>query len=136
MALTKNLTVANTVVTVNGRRLTDWGESETPITEEAINPKRIMRSGQGGNAVMLERVNPGRRVTLRLNPGSADAAFLHGLYVSGAIITYTRTQVGGLENSVGTEGFIETEDPVGRAGTSVTDDSFTMIFNIWESLKG
>lgn len=136
MGISTSLTTANTVVTVNGRQITDWGLSETPINEEPIDQKRTVRRGQGGNAVMLERINPGRRVTLQINPASADAAYLHGLYESGAIITYTRTQVGSLENSIGTEGVIVTESPVGRGGSSVTDDTFVMEFNAWQSIKG
>lgn len=136
MALVQSLAVSNTVVTVNGRRITNFGQAETPINEEAVNPKRMIMPGQGGGAVLLERVNPGRRVSLSVLPGSADAAFLHGLYTSGAIITYTRTQIGSLETSIGTEGVIITEESEGRGGTSVTDDVFTMQFNIWESMKG
>lgn len=137
MAMSQALTTNNTVVTVNGRRITDWGTSDTPISEEPIDQKRTLVRGMGGNATMLERINPGRRVTLNVRPSSPDSAFLHGLYESGAIITYSRTQVGSLENAIGTEGVSINESQVTRGGsTSVSDDVFVFEFNVWQSIKG
>ena len=131
-----NLSVENLVVTVNGRQLTDWGENATPFTNEPINPKRIMRSGQGGNAVRLDRKNPGRRVTIALNPGSPDSAYMQGLFNSGATITLTYTQIGTLENGAGTFGIFVNDGSVGRGGTTVSDDSYIIEFNNWVGLKG
>lgn len=137
MTLSRAFTISNSVVTVNGRQITDWGADGAGVTEEAINPKRKMVQGQGGNALMLERIAPGRRVTIKVRSGSADSAFLQGLYVSGAIITYTRSQVGALETAVGTEGMIVSEEAVSRVSAeSVSDDSFVMEFNLWDSVKG
>lgn len=137
MAITSALTTANTAITVNGRLITDWGESANPINEEPIDPKRVLRRGQGGNAVVLERVNEGRRVTLSLNPTSADSAYLHSLYLSGAIITYTRYQIGSAETAIGSQGVIINESAVGRGGaSSVSDDMFVIEFNDWVSTKG
>lgn len=83
------------------------------------------------------RINPGRRVRLEVRPGSPDSAFLQGLNASGAIITYTRTQVGALENVIGTEGVIVTDSAVTRGGsTSIGNDVFEFEFNIWTSIKG
>lgn len=132
-----NITTENTVVTVNGREITDWGESESPVTEEPIDAKTTIRRGMGGNAARLDRINPGRRVTLSLNPGGADSAFMQGLFNSNANITYTRTVIGTLENSVGSEGAIVNDGAVNRAGgTSISDDVFIMEFNAFTGLKG
>ena len=129
MAMNVSLTTANTVVTVNGRQITDWASDSPAIQEEPIDPKRI--------AVMLDRANPGHRVTLAVNPGGADSAYLHGLYTTGAVITYTRTQVGSLENVVATEGVIIQENAVGRVVTdNMGGDTYTIEFNVWESLRG
>lgn len=137
MTMSRAFTIANTVVVVNGRQITDWGVDGSGVTEEAINPKRKMVQGQGGNALILERVAPGRRVTIKVRAGSADSSYLHGLYTSGAIITYARSQVGALETAVGTEGMIMSEEAVSRASTeSVSDDTFVMEFNLWDSVKG
>ncbi|KAB1444206.1 hypothetical protein [Bordetella bronchiseptica] len=132
-----NITTENTVVTVNGREITDWGEAESPVTEEPIDAKTTIRRGMGGNAARLDRINPGRRVTLSLNPGGADSAFMQGLFNSNANITYTRTVIGTLENSVGSEGAIVNDGAVNRAGgTSISDDVFIMEFNAFTGLKG
>lgn len=122
---------------MNGRQITDWGADGSGISEEAINPKRRLLQGQGGNALILERIAPGRRVTIKVRSGSADSAFLHGLYASGAIITYTRSQVGALETAIGTEGIILSEEAVSRVNVdSISDDTFVMEFNLWDSVKG
>ena len=137
MAVTQSLATGLTVVTVNGRRITDWGQSDSPIVEEPIDQKRSLVRGLGGNGAILERINQGRRVTLSVMPASPDSAYLHGLYESGAIITYTRTQVGSLESSIGMEGISINENQVARGGAgSFSDDTFVFEFNVWQSVKG
>lgn len=131
-----NFSTDNSVVTVNGRLIEDWGETATPFTDDPIDPSSTLRRGQGGNAVRLDRINPGRRVTMYLNPGSADSAYMQGLFNSRANITLTRTQIGTLENTVGVEGVIVNDGTVGRAGTTISDDQFIIEFNNWTALKG
>lgn len=134
---TARITTENTVITVNGRQIQDWGEAEHPVTEEPIDPSSTLRRGMGGNAVRLDRINPGRRVTLSLNPAGADAAYMQGLLNSNANITYTRTVIGTLENAVGSEGAIVNDGQIGRAGgTAITDDVFIMEFNAFTTLRG
>ena len=124
------------VVTVNGRVISDWGETATPYTDDPIDPKRSLRRGLGGNAVRLDRINPGRTVTLFVNPGSPDSGYLQGLFESGAAITFSKTQIGTLENSIGTEGIMTNDGQVGRGGSAITDDQYIMEFNVWTALKG
>lgn len=124
------------VITVNGRQLQDFGETATPVTDAPIDAKSQLRRGQGGNAVRLDRINPGREVNVYLNPGSADSAYMQGLFNSNANITYTYTQIGTLETALGAEGVIVNDGQRGRAGTTITDDQFTMQFNIWEATRG
>lgn len=132
-----NITTENTVITVSGRQIQDWGEAENPCTEEPIDPTSTLRRGMGGNAVRLDRINPGRRVTLNLNPGGPDAAFMQGLLNSKANITYTRTVIGTLENAVGAEGAIVNDGAINRAGgSSISDDVFIMEFNSFTTLRG
>lgn len=121
---------------VNGRDITDWGENATPYNDEPIDPRASLRRGQGGNATLLNRINPGRRVTISLNPGSPDSAFMQGLLNSGAVISCGKTQIGTLEGAVGTEGAIVNDGTVGRAGSTITDDVYIMEFNVWSSTKG
>lgn len=124
------------VVTVNGRVISDWGETATPFTDAPIDAKSQLRRGQGGNAVRLDRINPGREVNIFLNPGSPDSSFMQGLFNSNANITVSTTQIGTLEASVGTEGAITNDASVGRGGSTVSDDQFIIQFNTWTSAKG
>lgn len=132
-----NFSNDNTVVTVNGRQLTDWGMAEQPYTDEPIDPSSTLLRAQGGNAVRLDRANPGRRVNVYLNPGSADSAYMQGLFNSRANIELSFQQIGTLETALGAEGVIVNDGSRGRAGTtSITDDQFTMEFNSWTASRG
>lgn len=131
-----NFSTANSVVTVNGREITDWGETATPYTDEPIDPRSTLRRGQGGNAVRLDRINPGRRVNVYLNPGSPDSAYMQGLFNSNANIELTYTQIGTLDAAVGAEGVIVNDATRGRAGTTISDDQFIIEFNSWTAQRG
>lgn len=134
MAL-NNFSTDLTTVTVNGRVISDWGEADPPYTDEPIDPKSTMRRALGGNAVTLDRINPGRRSTLQLNPGGDDASYMQGLFNSNATITLSYTQIGTLENAIGTEGRIVNDTPKGRGGQTITDSGFIIEFNNWTDLK-
>ncbi len=123
-------------MTINGRVINDWGDSATPVTDEAIDPKSTLRRGQGGSGIRLNRINPGRRITINLNPGSPDSAYMQGLMNSNANITLSATQIGTLESVIASEGIISNDSPVGRAGPTITDDGFIMEFNIYTAKKG
>lgn len=135
MAL-NNFSTANSVLTVNGRIINDFGETATPYTDEPIDAVTTMRRGQGGNATRLDRINPGRRVTIYLNPGSPDSAYMQGLMNSQANIELTWTQIGTLDAAVGAEGVIVNDGSRGRAGTTISDDQYIMEFNVWSATKG
>lgn len=131
-----NFSTANSVLTINGRVISDFGENATPYNDEPIDAKSILRRGQGGNATRLDRINPGRRVTIYLNPGSPDSAYMQGLMNSNANIEATWTQIGTLDAAVGAEGIIVNDGARGRAGTTITDDQFIMEFNSWTPSRG
>ena len=131
-----NFSTDLTVVTLNGRQLTDWGENATPYTDEPIDPASALRRGQGGRACRMDRKNPGRRVTLYLNPGSPDSAYVQGLFNSNANCTLSFTQIGTLENAIGTEGVIVNDAARGRGGMTISDDQFIIEFNGWTGLRG
>lgn len=121
---------------VNGRPMGDWGETATPYTDDPINQKSTLRQGQAKRAIRLDRQAPGRRVTLNLNPGSPDSAYMAGLMLSNANITLTYTQIGTLEGAIGTEGAIVNDGQNGRAGDTITDDQYIIEFNLWSPTKG
>ena len=131
-----NYSVELFTISVNGRIITDFGDTDPPYTDDPIDPKSTLRRGQGGNAVRLDRINPGRSVALNLNPGSPDSAFMQALMTSGANIVFNRTQIGTLETAIGTEGIIVNDGQVGRGGQTITDDQYIMEFNGWTQSKG
>ena len=132
-----NFSNDNCVVTINGRQLTDWGMAEQPYTDEPIDPSSTLLRAQGGNAVRLDRANPGRRVNIYLNPGSPDSTYMQGLFNSRANITLSFQQIGTLETALGAEGVVVNDGTRGRAGTtSITDDQFIMEFNSWTASRG
>lgn len=122
-------------VNVNGTPINDWGVTDPPYSEEPINPRSTLQLALGGNALRLDRINPGRRVTLNLNPGGSDAGFLQGLMNAGTTITLGKIQVGTGEAAFGSEGTIVNDGTVGRGGSSVTDNVFIIEFNIWTATK-
>ena len=124
------------VVVINGRTIKDWGETATPYNDQQIDPKSQLRRGQGGKGIRLDRINPGRTQTLTLNPGSPDSVFLQGLFNAGTNITCAVTQIGTLEAFAGAEGVITSDGSVGRGGTTITDDVYTIDYNVWTALKG
>jgi hypothetical protein len=124
------------VVSVNTRQIKDWGESDPPFTDDQIDPASVLRRGQGGRAVALDRINPGRTVVLNLNPGSPDSAYMQSLKNSKATITLSATQVGTLETAFGDEGRIVNNGQRGRGGQTITDDTYTIEFNIWTESRG
>ena len=124
------------IVNVNGRDITDWGETDSPYTESELDPRSVLRRGLGGNAVRLDRKNPGRSVTLNLQPGSPDSAYMTGLLNTRANITLGRKQVGTLESVLASEGVIVSRGETGRGGQTITDDSFTIEFNLFSESTG
>lgn len=123
------------VVTVNAREISDWGDTNPPYAEEPIDPAAVLRRGLGGSAIRLDRINPGIRATLNLNPGSADATYMRGLMTSKANITLTRTQIGTNEIATFTEGVIVNRGNKGRGGTTITDNAYVIEFNDADELE-
>lgn len=132
----RNFSTDLTVITVNGRQIKDWGVSDPPFEDSPIDPRTALIRGLGGNAIRMDRTNPGRAAKLAVQPGSPDAAYLQGLFNSRANITITKTIIGTLENAVGTEGVIVNDGAAGRGGMSPSDDVFNFEFNGWTGLKG
>ena len=123
-------------VSVNGRIITDWGDSDPAFTDDPIDQKSVLRRGMGGNGVRLDRINPGRSVVMNLNPGSPDSAFMQGLMTANENIIINRTQIGTLETAIGTDGVIINDGQVGRGGQTITDDQYIIEFNGWTQSKG
>lgn len=122
---------------VNGRRITHWGETDPPVTDRQLSSRATLRQGQGRRALKLGHPNPGREVVMNLSPGSPDSAFMQALSNSNATIEVQGTQIGTLEVKSGVEGVIIDNGQSGRGGaTTVSDDTYTIHFNIWTDLRG
>lgn len=132
----ENLSTENNVVTVNGRIITDWGESDPSLTIDPIGPKSVLLRGQGGGATRLDRINPGKTVTLNIKPGSADSGFLTGLFNSNANITMSHIVIGTLEGGIYTGGVMVNVGQHGRIGQTITDDQYIVEFNSFNESKG
>lgn len=132
-----NFSIEDSVVTVNGRVIRNWAESDGCVTEEPVNNKITVTQGLGGQAYFSKRPKEGWRVTIRVLPGSSDAAFLMGLYNSTATIMYARYQVSTLDGAVGTDGKIERVNATTRVSAStVSPDEFVIFFNTLTQSKG
>ena len=131
-----NMSTDLLAVSVNGRLITDWGNTDPAFNDAPIDPKSTLRRGQGGNAARLDRINPGRTVTLNLNPGGPDSAYMQALMNAGATIVLSKTQIGTLEAAIGTGGVIVNDASTGRGGQNITDDQYILEFNGWNQSKG
>ncbi len=135
MAL-NNFSPANTVIEVNAREITEWGQTATPYTDAQIDPQSQLIRGQGGKAIRSDRSNPGREINIYVLPGSSDSAYLQGLINSGDDITISKTVIGTAEIAVGSEGVIVNNGQSGRAGSTISDDQYTIQCNLWDETRG
>ena len=129
MALT-NINPNNCILIVNGRRLTEWGTSDSPITITSVDPKREMVSCPNGDAVVTERVVQMKNITVNLKQFSADSSFMSAIYNSSGgqvSVSYTTMDTG--ESFVSSEGIIINISDSDRGGSTASDDSYEMMFN-------
>tara|TARA_A200000159_G_C7176155_1_gene277522 strand:+ start:170 stop:586 length:417 start_codon:yes stop_codon:yes gene_type:complete len=129
MALT-NINPNNCILIVNGRRLTEWGTSDSPITITSVDPKREMVACQNGDAVVTERVVQMKNITVNLKQHSADSAYMSAIFNSAGgqvSVSYTTMDTG--ESFVSSEGIITNIGDSDRGGSTASDDSYEMVFN-------
>ena len=131
-----NFSTENFLIVINGTTITDWGTTDPAVTHEPIDSATDVVRGVGQDALRLDRVSPGRRYTINLQPGSQDSAFMQTLMNSKANITISSTQIGTLDKTIASEGAIVNDASTGRAGQSPTDDQYIMEFNKFQQTKG
>lgn len=131
-----NYAVKNTIIQINLKLIEDLGESETPVKLTAFDPVRGIKRGMGRSALIWERMNGGRKLTLAVMPGSPTSGFLSGLYESGAIVSFTETVVGTGEVIACDEGVCVDIEDIDRAGVSISDDVYAFEFNTWYQKMG
>lgn len=141
MAL-NNFSPANTVVELTNddtgetRQMTDWGSTATPYTDAQIDPRSQLIRGQGGGAIRSDRDNPGREVNLYLLPGSDDSKFVQEAYNRNSTVSMSKTVIGTNETATASDGVITNNGQAGRAGSTISDDQYTIQFNIWDETRG
>ena len=129
MALS-NINPNNCILIVNGRRLTEWGTSDSPISITTMNPKREMIECQNGDAIVAERAVQMFEITVNLKQHSADSSFMSAIYNSSggqAAVSYTTMNTG--ESFFSDEGIVVNIGDSDRGGVSASDDTYTMQFN-------
>jgi hypothetical protein len=120
----------NVIYTVNGRRITQWGTSDAPLSISTVDAKREMTACMNGDAVLGERVTQIKEHTLNLLQHGTDSAYLSGVYNSaGGLVSVSYTIMNTGESFTSLEGSITNLGDLERAGVSPSDDSFTMVFN-------
>lgn len=125
----QNFSPSNTDFRINGGEITDWGQTAQPLLIEPIDAMGTLIRGQAKGSVRLDNDNHGWRVTVFVLPGSPNSAFLSGLRISKANLTFSHTVISTLEAAIGSEGMFVNIGQIGRAGNSaVTDDQFIMEF--------
>ena len=125
------------VVLVNGRQLTNWGETDPPFTHSYPNGLGKIKRGTGGGGARMDLVEPGQVFKFNLMPGSPDSAYMSGLLNSRATITVAHSQLGTIEAGLGREGMMINLDETGRGGTeSLTDDVYEVDCVKYTGTKG
>ncbi len=124
------------ILVINGRIIKEFGEADEPVRSSPVNDHHGLKRGQGGTAVMLSRINPGRTLEVSVMPGSSDSAFLAGLLTSGKQITASWTTIGTGEKIVYDEGVPVNISDIGRGGYSPSDDVYRYDFNKYIPVMG
>jgi hypothetical protein len=127
----KNYSSPNCVLTINGRQISEYGQSTSPVAIDQLNDKNTLVQGMNGNAIKYTRINEGYSLVVELLPGSSDANFLSALYQDpDADISAVYVTLSTLETVTLTEGVFLNQGSLGRGGEDVSDDTFTFQFNI------
>lgn len=125
----KTFGASGLIYTVNGRRIKEWGETDTPVVDTTTEPKRTLIKGQGGHAVIGESVAPGTQHVISVLRGSSDSSFLSGILNGDGKVTVAYTQLGTLESFASEEGIITDRGDFNSGSGSVTADTYTIVFN-------
>lgn len=125
----KTFNASGLIYTVNGRRITQWGSTDTPVADSTVDPKRTIVKGQGGHAAVGENAAPGVQHVISVLRGSSDSSFLSGIFAGDGRVTVAYSQLGTLESFASQEGIITDRGDFNSGSGSVTDDTYTIVFN-------
>ena len=127
----------NVIYSINGRRITQWGTSDAPISISTVDAKRELTACMSGDAVLSERVTQIKQHTISLTQHSNDSAFLSGIYnKAGGLVSVTYKILNSNEMFNSLEGSITNLGDLDRAGVTPSDDSYTIVFNRSKEIRG
>lgn len=116
-------------LTVFGIPVSDFGDTDPPITIEDIEPRSTLKRGIGGTSLRLDSKTTPKRLTINLMPGSTQVRQIIAAAKSGADATFSFRQTGTAEMVVGYDGILVNRGAMGRGGkASVSDEQFTFEF--------
>lgn len=116
-------------LTVFGIPVSDFGDTDPPITIEDIEPRSTLKRGIGGTSLRLDSKTTPKRLTINLMPGSTQVRQIIAAAKSGADATFSFRQTGTAEMVVGYDGILVNRGTMGRGGkASVSDEQFTFEF--------
>lgn len=122
---------------VDGRVITDWGQTDPPLVISPNNPAGTLIRGNGANGVILFAINQIYTFTISLNPGSIDSAFMQGKFNAKLPVVMGYSIGGTLEGAIALQGAIVNVGDTGRAGmTSITDDVYIAEMLVLTQTKG
>lgn len=128
MALT-NYGAEGANLTVFGIPVTEFGDTDPPITIEDIEQRSTLKRGLGGTSLRMDNVTAPKRLTINLMPGSPEVRQIIAAAASGVDASFTFRQSGTNEKVAGFDGVLVNRGQLGRAGkTTVSDEQFTFEF--------
>lgn len=116
-------------LTVFGIPVSDFGDTDPPITIEDIEPRSTLKRGIGGTSLRLDSKTTPKRLTINLMPGSTQVRQIIAAAKSGADATFSFRQTGTAEMVVGYDGILVNRGTMGRGGkTTVSDEQLQFEF--------
>ena len=132
----RNFSASQTVATFNIAPITDWGSSDPAFTLALVEDAVTMTQGNGGNAVAFGRKNPIYELVVNLSPGGPNSSLVWSAFQNELTVTFTYEIIQTLEKFIGTEGRVINIGTTGRAGPTISDDTYTIQFNNVTMFKG
>ena len=119
----------NANLVIFGIPVTEFGDTDPPITIEDIEDRAQLKRGIGGTSLRLDNTTRPKRLTVNLMPGSNEVRQIIAAEKSGVDATFTFRQIGTDEFLAGFDGVMLTRGNMGRGGkTSVSDEQFIFEF--------
>lgn len=126
-----NVPIESVRLTINGRVISDWGDTDPPVEISEAALANIKR-GQGGRSVGATIKNQERTLTIHLLLGGEDVAFIEGLILSGSLVCEISYDNLPFNIAGAGQGLLTTTGAISGGGdTPTTDKSYTFALSNW-----